>query len=79
MHGLTSSLLLCMSSDEFLEVGIFPVPVYVPSPALPGVQPMLSSACAVAADDMTAAVSVLVSISFLVNCGTSLPSLALAY
>lgn len=80
MHVLTPSLLLCMSSDEYLEVGIFLVPVSAPSPVLPGVQPMLRSACAVAVDDMTTAVSVLVSIPLLVNRGTSLPSsLAVAY
>lgn len=74
MYVLTSSLLLCMSSDEVLEVGIFPMPVSMPSPVLPGVQPMLGSACSVAVDDMTTAVSVSVSIPLLVNHGTSLPS-----
>jgi len=69
-----------MRSDELLEVGIFPVPVSVPSPILTGMQPVLSSACTVAVDDTTTAVPVLVFIPLLVNCGTSLPpSLAVAY
>lgn len=77
---LTSFFLLCMSSDESLEVTGFPVLISVPSPVLPGVQLTLSSACAVAVDDMTTAVSVLVFIPLLVNHGTSLPSsLAVAY
>lgn len=74
MHLLSAS----MSPDEFSEAQISPVPVSEPSPALPDVtadgaaHAELSLPCC-CRYDMTVAVSVLLSIPFLMTCGTSLP------